>query len=296
MDMKSAEQDQGVTSTSDAPKVLPKKAVKRKDKASSGDKKARPLDLNAPQYNIRTTVVRKKVRVGDQGLARLLEKNWLHLHHALYYVNVFAPTAIGGRIVNAADVGVREYIQERLLAAERMYKEAKDMADQSGVEMGAPGKTSDHTVEIASQIETDVLQILRIYDDYLVVIDSLWIGREILDAKRDAAHRIVRDDISAMKQLLNKLRSRLIAYRREKGMGKLSKTEATLVTEVEDIIIASLSEEGKKQRLQARERAIEKAKKREEREELENHRTNRRTEAPAAADHHQVVEPVAAAA
>lgn len=241
---------------------LAKKEASGKKRAQ---RKARPSELTAPQYQIRTTVVRKKVMVGDQGLARMLEKQWLGIHHALYYVTVFAPTAIGGRIVNAANVGIREYIQERLEAAERMLNEAQTLANESGIEMGAPGQTSDHVVEISSQIETDVLAMVRAYDDYLVVMDSLWIGKEVLDDKRDAAHRIVREDISAMSKLMSKLRSKLITYRREKGTGSLTKTEEAIVIEVEDIIIESLSQQAAEQKLKERERQEAKAKKREER-------------------------------
>lgn len=249
------------------PKQNGKGAASAKKEASAkkkGQRKVRPSELTAPQYQIRTTVVRKKVMVGDQGLARMLERQWLGIHHALYYVTVFAPTAIGGRIVNAANVGIREYIQERLEAAERMLSEAQTLANESGIEMGAPGQTSDHVVEISSQIETDVLSMVRAYDDYLVVMDSLWIGKEVLDDKRDAAHRIVREDITAMSKLMSKLRSKLITYRREKGAGSLSKTEEAIVIEVEDIIIESLSKQAAEAKLKERERQEAKAKKREE--------------------------------
>lgn len=239
-------------------------AKKETSAKKKGARKVRPSELTAPQYQIRTTVVRKKVMVGDQGLARMLEKQWLGIHHALYYVTVFAPTAIGGRIVNAANVGIREYIQERLEAAERMLNEAQILANESGIEMGAPGQTSDHVVEISSQIETDVLAMVRAYDDYLVVMDSLWIGKEVLDDKRDAAHRIVREDISAMSRLMGKLRSKLITYRREKGAGSLTKTEEAIVIEVEDIIIESLSKQAAEQKLRERERQEAKARRREE--------------------------------
>ena len=247
----------------------PAKKVKQNDAKRDESKqrvkrKVRPSELNAPQYQIRTTVVRKKVKVGDQGLARMLERQWLGIHHSLYYVTVFAPTAIGGRIVNAANVGIREYIQERLEAAERMLTEAQSQAADAAIEMGAPGQTSDHVVEISSQIETDVLAMVRAYDDYLVVMDSLWIGREILDDKRDAAHRIVREDIGSMGRLLSKLRSKLITYRREKGAGSMTKTEELVVLEVEDIIIESLSKQAQDIRLKERERTAAKAQKKEE--------------------------------
>jgi hypothetical protein len=238
--------------------------AKRDEGKQRPKRKVRPSELNAPQYQIRTTVVRKKVKVGDQGLARMLERQWLGIHHSLYYVTVFAPTAIGGRIVNAANVGIREYIEERLEAAERMLMEAQSQASDAAIQMGAPGQTSDHVVEISSQIETDVLAMVRAYDDYLVVMDSLWIGREILDDKRDGAHKIVKDDIGAMSKLLSKLRSKLITYRREKGAGSMTKTEEAVVLEVEDIIIESLSKQAQEQRLKERERLALKAKKREE--------------------------------
>lgn len=261
----------GTTQTGEAAGVDTTKQSKRAQtnkKESSGKKRAprkvRPSELNAPQYQIRTTVVRKRMKVGDQGLARMLEKQWLGIHHALYYVTVFAPTAIGGRIVNAANVGIREYIQERVEAADRMLGEAQAMANDSGIEMGAPGQTSEHVVEISSQIETDVLAMVRTYDDYLVVMDSLWIGKEVLDDKRDAAHRIVREDISAMSRLMSKLRSKLITYRREKGAGSLSKSEEAVVLEVEDIIIESLSAQAQEQKLKERQQQEARAKKREE--------------------------------
>lgn len=276
---------------------------KREATGKKGGKKVRPSELNAPQYQIRTTVVRKRVVVGDPGLARMLERQWLGIHHSLYYVTVFAPTAIGGRIVNAANVGVREYIQERLDAAERMLGEAQSQANDSGVEMGAPGETSEHVVEISSQIETDVIQLVRAYDDYLVVMDSLWIGKEVLDDKRDAAHRIVREDISAMSKLLSKLRAKLITYRREKGAGSMTKSEEAIVIEVEDIIIESLSQQAQEQRLRAREKQEAKAKRREEKSgkpaaaptETRAEKIQAAVQPPAALAQSGAAEPVAAA-
>lgn len=236
-------------------------ARKTEGKAKRGQ---RPTPLQAPQYQLACTVLRKNVKVGDTGLTRMLERQWTGIHYAIYYVNVFAPSAIGGRIVHAANAGVREYIEERLVAAERMLGEAQQRAADAGIEVGAPGKVSEHVIEIVSQLETDVLRMVRAYDDYLVVMDSLWMERELADNEKDHAHRIVRDDILALQRLMSQIRSKLINYRREKGTGTMTKRDEVLVTEVEDLIIASLSEEARQRKLAEREKQEARARQRDE--------------------------------
>lgn len=188
-----------------------------------------------PTYRIRATVVRRNMTIGDQQLFKLLELQWPHLHHALYYICVFAPENIGGKVASAASRGMKAYVEEKLELAKQMLSSAKERAKDAGVIMGQHGNPMKAEVEVSSQIESTVLGMVQKLDDYVVVMDSLWIGGEMEDAERDAAHAEAKRTLSTMHKLAIRMRTRLVDYRKDKtASGK----EQLVAGEIEQMVLS----------------------------------------------------------
>jgi len=231
---------QEATAVASAPAASTQKPSKQvtgapKGKAKKKDKfKGRPP---TPQYNVRATIVRRQLTVGDQSLFRLVELQWPHVHHALYYITVFAPESIGGRVVTAANKGIKAYISEKLEVAKQLLKDAQEVAQDAGVLMGEHGFTKEVVVEVSSQVETDVLQLIRTLDDYVVVSDSLWIGREIDDKKKEDAHADVKSTLSTLHKLAIRMRTKLIEYRKSKIEKNQTKSDQDIAVEFEQMVL-----------------------------------------------------------
>jgi hypothetical protein len=182
-------------------------------------KKRVPTRPGASKYNVRATVVRRTITVGDPSLARQLERTWDQLHFGLYYVTVFAPAGIGGRLVTETNKAITKYIDELLSEAEGKLQRTTHLLHEEAITLGAPGDPFQQEVEVSSPIEQAVLRFVRTSDDYLVVMDSLWIG-EIIDRKeRDEAREEVRNGLSSLHRLVTRARDRLIEYRRKSASG-----------------------------------------------------------------------------
>ena len=217
----------------------PAKSVKPGNAAGKAKPKKEKFKGRAPtpQYNVRATIVRRQLTVGDQSLFRLVELQWPHVHHALYYITVFAPESIGGRVVTAANRGIKAYIGEKLDVAKQLLRDAQEAAQDAGVLMGEHGFTKEVVVEVSSQVETDVLQLIRALDDYVVVSDSLWIGREIDDKKKEDAHSDVKNTLSTLHKLAIRMRTKLIEYRRSKIEKSQTKSDQDIAAEFEQMVL-----------------------------------------------------------
>jgi hypothetical protein len=187
-------------------------------------------------------MVKKTVRVGDTALARLVETQWPRLQTSLFYICVFSPQAIGGRVAAAANRAMQEYIQDKLETANRMLKAAQAEADEADVEIGAAGYMHETVVNVSSRPESLVLKMIRAYDDYVVVMDSMWIGGELTDERRDDAHATARNDVRAVRNLAVKMSSRLVTYRRNKSDETQTKSDADVVLEIENMVLLMAGE------------------------------------------------------
>lgn len=241
-----SERDEVQSEALDAPQAVPAQspdsgAAEKKGAATArkqqGKKKSGPQTRPpAPQYNVSATVVRRSIAIGDQQLYRLLDFQWPHIHHALYYITLYAAQSLRGKVVTAATKAIKAYVTDQLEASKRMLAKAQEQAQDAGVLVGEAGSQKDLVVEVATQVETDVLQLVRVLDDYVVVMDSLWIGREISDDEQKRAHESVKETFTTLHKLSIRMRTKLVAYRRDKISKTQTKSENDLATEIEQML------------------------------------------------------------
>lgn len=188
-------------------------------------------------YKVRATIKTKTINIGDRRLAQTLDNKWRGMHHALHYLTDFARTQLKGRVVRAANRGLNLYMQEKMDEARHMLQTATDLAEQNGVDIGAHGAMTQVTLEVACPSENDVLEMIRLLDDYVIVIDSLWMERAVDDKKRDKAHEEVCAIVLTLARLLTRLRRKMIDYRHAKMNPSLTKADVEYEHELENIVL-----------------------------------------------------------
>ncbi len=204
-------------------------AKKRQD----GARRVRPTPV---QYQVHGTVVEMSMRIGDQSLARVVKNQWEGIHHAAHYLMDFSRRSLKGKVVRAANRGVTEYLQEKMEEANEMLKNASEKADMNGIKMGKAGSVQEFVVMVASETERDVMDLIKVLDDYVIVMDSLWIGR-IVDTKvRDESHDEVVRIVNKLHLLLTKMRQKMISFRQLKMTNRLTKDEEQYARELEILI------------------------------------------------------------
>jgi len=188
-------------------------------------------------FKVRATVKEKTMKIGDRRLARMFFDKWRGMHHSLHYLTDFARTQLKGRVVRAANRGVNLYLQEKLDEARNMLQTATDLADKHGIDIGTHGDLTEGKVEITCPAESDVMEMVRLLDDYVLVVDSLWMERVLDDKRRDAAHAEVCDVVLTLSRLLTRLRRKMIDYRHAKLNPKLTKGDTEYERELENIVL-----------------------------------------------------------
>jgi hypothetical protein len=189
------------------------------------------------QFRVDATTIKRKVRVGDTKLAMAVFKNWPDMHRALHYLTDFTRTSLRGKVVSSANRGIAEYLSEKLTFAHEMLKTATDLAENNGITMGEHGQLKEEVLEICCRTENDVLALVSLLDDYVIVMDSLWIASLVDDRKRDDAHNEVRRTIQILHQLLTKMYGKMVAYRRNFMADKLTKSEEIYARDIEVLIL-----------------------------------------------------------
>lgn len=189
-----------------------------------------------PQYHVYATVINKLLRVGDSRLASTVFRSWEGIHHSLHYLTDFARTSIKGRVVAAANQGITLYLQDHIEGAKAMLDKATATAENNGIILGKPGRVKEAVIEISCQTETDVLDLVRLLDDYVIVMDSLWIARLIDDKQRDAAHEDICRTVNTLHRLLTKLRQKMIDFRHLKMTSRLTKPEEEYARDLETLV------------------------------------------------------------
>jgi hypothetical protein len=223
--------------------VKPKQQPKAEKGANKGSRQNRRpptatrVGPTPPQFRVDATTIEKRVRIGDTKLSMAVFKNWGNMHRALHYLTDFTRTSLRGRVVAAANRGIAEYLKEKTEQAESMLKAATEKADNDGVVLGKHGNIKEEMLEISCRTENDVLSLVRLLDDYVIVMDSLWIAQSIEDRARDDAHDEVRRTIHTLHQLLSKMFGKMVAYRRNYLDDKLTKSEEIYARDIEVLIL-----------------------------------------------------------
>jgi len=229
------------TKKPDSDKPDPVKAKKKEPgKAGQGKQKwqggASRVGAIPAQYKVHSTIVEMTLRIGHSKLASLVRKQWEGIHHAIHYLTDFSRRSVRGKVVTAANRGITEYMSEKVKEAQHMLDTASELAHSNGIRLGSAGATQELVVMVATDTERDVMDLIKLLDDYVIVMDSLWIGRLIDTKKRDDAHDEVCKIVTTLHRLLMKMREKMVDFRHKKLSSRLSRDEESYARDLETLV------------------------------------------------------------
>lgn len=199
---------------------------------------AKKLREMSSSYEVYGTVVPMSMKIGDGMLASTVKRQWQGISQSLHYITDFTRRYLKGKVATAANNGISEYINDKVETAELMMKTAMDKAENNGIRLGSPGTMNEVVVMVACQVERDVMDLIKLLDDYVIVVDSLWIGRVVDSKAQEAAHEDICRTINTLHSLLVKMHRKMIEYRRLKLTNRLTRTELQYAEDLEQLVFA----------------------------------------------------------
>ena len=189
-------------------------------------------------YQVHGTEVKVSMRVGNNDLARAVKMNWSSIHHSLHYITDFSVRHIGGKIVSTANRAISEYIGQKIEGMTEAMKTGMATAEDNFVKLGEAGSMNQFEVKVACDKERDVMELIKLMDDYVIVADSLWIGKFMDKKKRDVVHDEIVGTIEQLNRLLLKVRTKMIDYRKRRQTNSLQKEEQGYINEIEQMLLS----------------------------------------------------------
>lgn len=124
---------------------------------------------------IKGAVVPQQIRLNHPGLRKTFKHTYDITDAHLYYGAVFCRATLPDEVVTPEIHNLRDLLRTSGDELDKLMSQMKSIADQNGVTIGRSFNDQQIETHASTPLSKAYLGLFRKADDYLVVIDSLWI-------------------------------------------------------------------------------------------------------------------------
>lgn len=172
-------------------------------------------------------VAERTVTIGSPTVRHIYKRAYDHIGRNCHYISVFGRVLLGEEKISEPEAAVAARLQEVTTSLERKIAASRATIVDAGIkEVANFNKPETINVKIISPVQKKFLNILTLADEYLRLINTLWLEGEIVDKAKSKAELELKQQLRIIASTTRKMQ----IYLRGKVQEAANETNASAET------------------------------------------------------------------
>lgn len=152
-------------------------------------------------------VIKKTVTLGSPTVRHIYQRSYDHIGRNCHFISVFGRILLGEDKISEPEAAVYKRLEEVKTSLERKISASKALVADAGIDDAtAFNKKEEVAASVIVPVQSAYLKILVLADEYLRLMNSLWLEGEITDKAKSKAELELKQNIRIISATTRKMR------------------------------------------------------------------------------------------